>query len=831
MPRATVDFGIDLGTTNSAIAQLRGTDVHVFKDNEGWEYTPSAVWIDQRGQLFVGRRAKERLESDQGNAFCEFKLKMGTPEEYRFARSGQTMQPEQLSAEVLKALRGIVRQRAQEEISAAVITVPAAFELHQCNATRKAAELAGFTLSPLLQEPIAAALAYGFQSESDRVFWLVYDLGGGTFDAAVMRVRDGEIQVVNHGGDNYLGGKLIDWDIVNELFIPALTRTARLSDFRRGNPKWAGAIAKLKQQAEQGKIRTSVDQSVDIYIEFLCNDDSGHPVSFEYELQRSEVERLAAPYILRSINVCKKTLEEKGLKVGDIEKVLLVGGPTLMPHLRERLEDKRAGLGIPLEFRLDPLTVVAQGAAIFAGTQRLVQKESTLASRVQEGNFLISFPQWTFTGSDTETSVAGIIKGPGGMSLQNFTLEFLQQQVAPHWRSGQMRLPASGKFLTTLVISKGGTNRFLPELRDSMGRLLPVVTDPPELTYTPGIVIGGAPLTHSVGVGLANNEVAWFLEKGTPLPAVGRRTLRTVFEVRQGQAGDVIRIPVLEGESPRADRNRVIGMLEVNAQQVRRNLPVGAEVEVTINLDESRILTTSAFIDLLAEEFKEVIQLGKQQIIDASRLQASLEEEKRRLAGLQASKDMTVRQRVQQIDQERKVHQVEVALAAARVEPEALDKADRLLLDLKIAIDEVQQQGELPELIDEAEKLLVATRELIDKFGTPERRSSFARAESELRSAIQSGDADLLQQRIEAMRGLGIRVLDEVGLLPRWLFEELMKMQDKMKDPVLAARLIREGQVALRAENLDGLRAINQQLIALVDRPPDLSSLGGTLGI
>ena len=369
--RTTIDFGIYLGTHRAQIAVLNGADVEIVKNAEGSESTPCAVFIGKNNSIVVGRRAKEHREKDPDNAYGEFKLQMGMTTEYVFAGSGRKLRPEELSAEVLKSLKADVMQQTGEDVPAAVITVPAAFELPQCEATNRAARLAGFTQSPLLLEPVAAALAYSFQSKDDKVYWLVYDFGGGTFDAAVIQVRDGLIQVVNHGGDNHLGGKLIDWEIVEQLFVPALTKTNALSDFRRGNDKWRAAFAKLKLAAEAAKIRLSREASTAIEMEFLCQDDKGQAVPFEYELRRADVERLSEPFIVRAMNICKNVLAEKHLSAGDIEKVLLVGGPTLMPLMRQRLADRKAGLGIALESSIDPLTVVARGAAIFAGTQRL----------------------------------------------------------------------------------------------------------------------------------------------------------------------------------------------------------------------------------------------------------------------------------------------------------------------------------------------------------------------------------------------------------------------------------------------------------------------------
>lgn len=188
MSRATTDLGIDVGTTTSSVALLDGTGPRVITNRFGSTFTASAGWIDKRGQLYVGHEAKQGYEEDEYKCDMEFKLRMGSGSDgkKRFAQSKRDMLPEELSAEVLESLKADVRSNLGEEIRAAIITVPCNFELPQCDATRRAAELSGFPRSPLLQEPVAVALAYGFQSASEKVFWLVYDFGGGTFDAAVM---------------------------------------------------------------------------------------------------------------------------------------------------------------------------------------------------------------------------------------------------------------------------------------------------------------------------------------------------------------------------------------------------------------------------------------------------------------------------------------------------------------------------------------------------------------------------------------------------------------------------------------------------------------------
>jgi molecular chaperone DnaK len=833
MARSTVDFGIDLGTTNSSIAVLTDGAVDVFRNNEGLEYTPSAVWIDKNGRLYVGRQAKERLEDDVENARCEFKLMMGKNHPFPFARSGRAMQPEELSAEVLKSLKADVAKRRGEDVTAALITVPAAFELPQCNATRKAAELAGITFSPLLQEPVAAALAYGFQTKSDKVFWLVYDFGGGTFDAALIQVRDGLIQVVNHGGDNHLGGKLIDWSIVEELLIPAVVSNHPLTGFNRGNPKYISAIAKLKLEAEKAKIRLSSDDCAPIHIEFLCTDDRGDRVEFEYDLMRADLERLVTPLITRSINICRQVLSERHLGAGDIEKVLLVGGPTLMPSLRERLTDKQEGLGVPLEFSKDPLTVVAQGAAIQAGTIVRPEVPGEMAEKRQQGSFTIRFPDWKTRGSDIELVVAGMVETPAGESLEGLQVEFVDAQRKPPYRSGKISVAAKGGFMATLMADKKQTSHFTVELTDGAGRIREVVTHPEDLAYAIGLGAPDAPLTHDISLELVNNEVMPFFEKGTPLPTRTRKVLHTAFDIHKGQEGDRMLIPVLEGQNKRADRNRRIGVLEITSEQVRRDIPAGTEVEVTIEMDASRILRTKAYIPVLDEEFEMVIEIGGQDVVKSDVLQTAYQRQKSRLdevrKQVEETGDEEARKVLQRIDDERIVHDIEHLLEASRTDPEAADKCDKRIQDLMIALDKAEESLEWPALVKEANKLISTAEDIIRDHGDADDRRKLKDLEMEIRSAMETRDPDLLRQRQDALLGLVIRVLDKKGILAVMRFQQLAERQSEMRDPTRASLLLNQGRLHIQRGETDALKAVNQELASLIPNPPPPPGQGGTL--
>jgi molecular chaperone DnaK len=816
--RTTIDFGIDLGTTNSSIAVLNGMQVEVFKNNEGFEITSSAVWIDRNNRLYVGRTARERLETDPQNAFSEFKLQMGTDIDYVFERSHRRMKPEDLSAEVLKSLKGDAKRRTDEDLQAAVITVPAAFELPECDATLKAAQLAGFTQAPLIMEPVAAALSYGFQDESDRVYWMVYDFGGGTFDAALIQVRDGTIKVVNHGGDNHLGGKLIDWAIVDQLLIPAIVKEHRLKDFTRHNLKWRTAVAKLKQGAEQAKIRLSLDDTAEIFIENLYKDEKGKPREFVYELKRTDVQRLAEPFLLRSINICKEVLQQKRLGPADIEKVILVGGPTLMPLFRERLADPGKGLGIPLEFNVDPLTVVTRGAAIFAGGQKKQPTNGT----VSPGQFKIIL-EYEPMGADNEPLVGGKVSTPNNINLQGYTIEFVNIKGKPQWRSGKLELSPEGTFMTKLWAEEGKENIYSIELTDAKGFKCKSLPD--NITYKIGKPPTDPPLIHSVGVGLANNEMKWFFEKGQALPARRKVILKTVTELRKGDKEEVIRIPVKEGENKRANRNRDIGKLEIKEHQVGRTVPQGTEVEVIIKIDRDRHMMVNAYIPMLDEEYEDVVQLGYVQK-DREKVKKEFEFEKNRLKELDEKAKSTGEENaftvLDRIKGEKMLEDIEDSFQANPDDRDALDKGDKRLLDLQVALDEAEESLEWPSLAVEARGWIKTASVLIRKYGDTGDKKNLDNYCAEIEKHLQTREIDLLEQSISNLRNFLLNVLEEKDVLEMTYFEAMCQDRDKIPEPQQeqASGLIIQGQRAVNANDNEKLKDVNRRLSQLFPTPP-----------
>jgi len=834
MPRTTIDYGIDLGTTNSSIAVLNGTLPEVVPNKDGSLVTPSALWYDKRGKQYVGHEARARSidRADPENYACEFKLHMGDRGwRQALSRIGREMLPEEMSAEVLKSLKADVRANKGEDLQAAVITVPAAFELAQCDATRRAGELAGLTASPLLQEPVAVALAYGFQSASDKVFWLVYDFGGGTFDAAVIQLRDGVIQVANHAGDNHLGGKNIDRDIVEKLLVPQLTQEHPLSNFTRHNRlKWEAAFVTLKYYAEKAKIQVSrTGEPSQVWVEDLCLDDRNESVDFEFLLTPDALRSITAPWIEQSVQLCRRALEEKGLTGQDIEKVLLAGGSSQFPWLRDRLAGE---LGIPLEFSIDPTTVVARGAAVFAGSQRL----QVAAQPMENGDYAVQL-EYDPVGNSTEPLVVGRITAPSGTSLEGLRVEIVE--LRSEWRSGTIMIAANGVFETEVRAERGRRCEYQLILTDATGTQLSCAPD--RFSYTVGMPIANPPLTHNLGVAMDGNRSDWLFKKGDPLPARCSGVYHTTVFLRRNEpyhkSDNVIRIALIEGGNLKADRNRKVTALEIKPDnaKVRRDVPMGADLEVKITIDESRTTALEAYIPILDETFR-VETTFTTQMRSPEQLREELERELERLEELEdkaiESGDSRTDAALERMEREQVVEAAQRLVEAAQGDADARGEADRRILDLKIAVDSVEDALRWPSIVQEAEEQVAAAREAIDAHGSRGEKRRLERLEADVERAIKEDRVELLQTRLGDLRDLNASVVVRQPSFWVGYLQYLEEQRDRMSDRAAADRLLAQGHRAIREpQDLEALKAAVRQLIRLLpDDDPGVAEARGAFG-
>jgi molecular chaperone DnaK len=349
-------IGIDLGTTNSCVAILEGGEPVVIANSEGARTTPSVVGFNKSGERLVGQVAKRQAVANPEKTIISIKTDMGTNRKVKI--DGKEYTPQEISGMILSKLKADAESYLGSKVTQAVITVPAYFSDSQRQATKDAGKIAGLEVLRIINEPTAAALAYGLnkgQNNNQKI--LVYDLGGGTFDISILEIGDGVFEVLATAGDNRLGGDDFDNVIINWL----------IEQFKADNgidlSKDKTAMQRLKETAEKAKIELSTLQKTTISLPFISQGSSG-PLHLEYEIQRSKFETLSNKLIEKTTKATELALKDAGLTKDDIEKVLLVGGSTRIPAVIEavkKLTGKEPFKGI------NPDECVAIGAAIQGG--------------------------------------------------------------------------------------------------------------------------------------------------------------------------------------------------------------------------------------------------------------------------------------------------------------------------------------------------------------------------------------------------------------------------------------------------------------------------------
>jgi molecular chaperone DnaK len=355
MPKAV---GIDLGTTNSVVSVLEGGDPVVIPNAEGSRTTPSVVAFAKDGEVLVGEVAKRQAITNPGRTIRSVKRHMGT--DWKIDIDGKGYNAQEISARVLMKLKRDAEEYLGDTVTQAVITVPAYFDDAQRTSTKEAGAVAGLEVLRIINEPTAAALAYGLDKETDDQTILVFDLGGGTFDVSVLELGDGVFEVKSTAGDTKLGGD--DWD---DAVIEWLA-----SNFKNdhGVDLTADAMAaqRLKEAAEKAKIELSQTQSTQINLPFITATDAG-PLHLDYELTRAKFQDLTADLLARTKGPFEQAIKDAGLSKGEIDHVVLVGGSTRMPAVTELVTTIA---GKEPNKTVNPDEVVAVGAAVQAGVLR-----------------------------------------------------------------------------------------------------------------------------------------------------------------------------------------------------------------------------------------------------------------------------------------------------------------------------------------------------------------------------------------------------------------------------------------------------------------------------
>ncbi len=792
--------GIDLGTSNSSAAVFDGQEVQLVRNAQGGHLTPSVVRIDARGHVSVGARARRFLDSDAANTRAEFKRLMGTGAGIEFPAARASRRPEELAAEVLRSLLADVREQTGVSVERAIIAVPALFEVPQSNATVEAARLAGLTQVALIQEPIASALAAGWRADEPPGPWLVYDLGGGTFDASLLETSEGFLRVVGHEGDNFLGGRDLDAAIVDW----ALAKLASSgSTLRRDDPTQTSALRRLRAAAEEAKIELGRASEAAIVIPGLIDD-----LDVDLVLDRATLEGLAAPLIERSIAVCQRLLEQHKVAAGSLRRIVLVGGPTAMPYLRQRVADE---LSAPVAAGLDPMTLVAHGAALFAASSGLDGRPEAPAPAGARGAHKLQLHYPTLASDLTPHVMGRVAERGAGAPLARLVLV-----RDDGWTSEPAAIDEEGGFVTSVELHPRQACQFT--LRGEAADGAAVTVSPATITIVQGLTVSDPPLSRSIGVALASDAVQVYFERGTPLPARRTFTHSTVESVARGADAAALTIPLVQGELPRAHLCRLVGSLSIRGTELSASLPAGSSIELTLEVDRGGRLSARALVPAINQVFDGVAHL----LVPAASVEtltathASCAE---RLTALRASAFKEAHAPTL-----RTAHKLDADLRAADSELRAArggdvdsaQKARRLLLEVEGTLDQLDLERSWPELDDRARRSIASASHWVGRHGTSIEQRYLGEAVDAVEAARKGRDPVELERQLRVVADLRTAAYYRDPQAWPDEFAHLASRLDNATDLPRARTLIAEGQRALDTRDTAALRDVVEKLWRLL---------------
>lgn len=645
MVQVKMKYGIDLGTTNSAICKMENGEPVIKKTDTLKDTLPSCISFTRRQVTKVGdgayndlrqdkARATKQWSNDKENVFLEFKRTMGLDTKYASSNMGRSFSSEDLSAEVLKTLKSFV---SDDNITSCVITIPAKFTPDQIAATKRAATLAGIEHCELLQEPIAASMAYGLSTDKKNGHWVVFDFGGGTFDAAVLKVEDGIMQVTDTEGDNYLGGKNLDYAIVDEIIIPYLKENYVIDEILANDNKKQILRDAMKFYAELAKNQLSFKEKYDItsQLDEFGEDDEGTPIELDLVITQKQIADVVAPIFQKAVDITKKLVERNNL-TNKLDTLILVGGPTYSPVLRQLLKDQ---VTTNVDTSIDPMTAVAKGAALYASGI-----ESAVTEEIKAGTIALDVQ---YNASSVETlefvSVKLLPSESTGAIPPKVLVEFVRGDKA--WSSGKIEINEIGD-VVECQLNEGKANSFSITAYDDKGTLLPCM--PNEINIIQGTVVGSAILPRNIGIEVHDEEKnkdvfmpIKGLEKNKQLPAVGvRNGLKTPKKLRPGITDDRLVIPIYIGENnaegTSAIYNDHVFDVVVTGDDVPALVPENSDVDITIKVDRSQLMKLEVNFPVIGESIERDIDVKARSVADNEKeVRQRFEEAKRKHAALQ----------------------------------------------------------------------------------------------------------------------------------------------------------------------------------------------------
>jgi molecular chaperone DnaK len=813
----TINYGIDLGTTNSAIAKFIKGEVIIFSNPQdyGRNTLPSVVAY-RKDKITVGNKAKEFLEKDPKSVVGVFKRKMGTSESFKIKSINESKTPIELSAQVLKELKTFVN--TGDNLDSVVITIPASFDTIQSNATKEAGIQAGFKQVVLLQEPIAASLAYANmkkEREMQNGQWLVYDLGGGTFDVALIEIKDGEMKVLDHEGDNFLGGADFDNMIVEKLVIPKICEKYNFTnledDMKSATGKYNAKYYVLLRRAEEAKIALSSITSTEIVVDGF-DDEDGNEVDLEIVITRSEFNELIKPNIDGTIEMIKQIITRKSLKPIDLQFTLMVGGSTYIPYVRSRVEEV---LQVTANCEIDPTTAVAIGAAYYAATKpKEISKENE-----QKKQTLISIKaSYNKASKEKEELFAARITG----NIQDLNYRILRQDGG--YDSGLKKL--TDRINEDLPLVDGAYNFFTLTVYDNLNNIIETNIEP--IGINSGFGISGQPIPEDICLEVddydnpGKTRLELIFQKNTILPSKKTLTFPLNKTIIKGTEDEVINVNLLEGSHlALPEANKGIGFMFITGKNLKRDISKGSDIEITVTISESRDLTISAYLNMADQEFKQTFN-PKERHIQIDFLKEQVEDLSERL-------EEEILEATEKEDYETagNLSKLKKEMETVSVETESLTSDDvtdkRYQLEdkkRKIAqeIDSATKNKRIQQVKAHYFKVKEECEKMLDENGNDHERKTFNDIVAQESAFFATHSPLKIQEKSDEMYNILSRIRWRTPDFLTNIFQWSKNNQTRMNDQIQAKSLVDAGNFAIESQNWERLSEINSGLLNLLPK-------------
>ena len=800
--------GIDLGTTNSAICSYDGESVRLYKSPDQNDVTPSAIFVDRRGNKYLGKRAYDNAAKNPDNAATKFKRMMGTSTPVKLAAVDIVMTPEECSSEILKLCFGYLPEEIRNGgETGTVITVPAAFNQMQKDATLAAAEMAGLGSVALMQEPVAAVMCVMKQRKGDGVF-LVFDLGGGTLDIAIAESISGRVSLLAHGGIAMCGGTDFDRAILDNVVKPWIISNFDLPEDFSASPKCKSLLRMCLWASEKAKIELSAKEDAVISLtesDLGINDESGSEVYVDIPFTREHLDNLIAGKVDESIQSARETLEKAGLSPDDVERVVFIGGPTQYKPLRDRVAFE---LGIAPSTDMNPMTAVAEGASVFAesidwssqsrGRKNARGALSTGGSLDLSFNFIARTPD----------SKARIVAKLGGDAAAGD--EFQIDSMDTGWSSGRMALRDGAA--VELTLAKPRENTFKVFVFDSSGGPVALGDDKIVISRT-AASIDAIPASHSIGVEARDKlggrlVLDHLVREGDQLPKKGKKVFKTEESLRAGSTGS-FKFKLWEGEiSDPVNDNRFIGMFEIKGSDfVDGVIAAGSELVCEYEVLDSGNIVMEVTVPSIGGSFHSGRNFYSRQDgqIDYTKASKLVEEQSENT--LQRLEEMASKIDDSKLDQAREKLEGAESIGSSESDPETAKQAMDDVQEAKrlLALTRKEHLKDIRQL--ELDKAVEFFDKAVREHARPTEASAFDNLAKTAQRSIDNKSGDF-ESHLDELRGKNFVILwrQDWFVIDRfkWLAQDTYLFPDAREH----AELVATGAEVLKANDIDKLRLV-----------------------